>query len=70
MMLVMTPVQCGSGKDDSIALARSLKAKFPWKDAGYSNKTTNDNEEHSHDNTYTDVSGLHRDWADASLQCW
>jgi hypothetical protein len=74
-MQAMTPVQCGqghqynAGKDANPALVESLKAKFSWNDARYSNKATCTEDEHNNNTTYADVSQLHHGWADASLQC-
>jgi hypothetical protein len=50
-MLTMMPAQCRQGcqrntnKDTSAALARPLKAKLLWTDAGYGNEATGDDEE-------------------------
>jgi hypothetical protein len=51
-------------------LVRPSKVKSPWNNAGYGNKATGKEDDHKVNATYTDVSRLHRGWADTSLQCW
>jgi hypothetical protein len=68
-MLVITPAQCGQGrqrnvgKDTSAASAGPSKTKLPWNNAGYGNEAMGNNKEHNKDTTYADVLQLRRDWA-------
>jgi hypothetical protein len=49
-------------------LAGPLKAKLPWNGAGFGNEATGNNNDHDDDATNTNISQLHHDGKDASLQ--
>jgi hypothetical protein len=75
-MLVMTPAQCGqgrqhnAGKDTNAASAWPFEDKSPWNDGRYGNEARGKDNDHDNDATHTDVSRLCLGWADASLRCW
>ncbi len=61
-MLVMTPVQCGqgrqhnAGKDTNAASAGPSEAKSPWSNARYGNEATGKDDDHDNNATQTDAS--------------
>jgi hypothetical protein len=61
-MLVMTPAQCGqgrqhnAGKDTNAASAGPSEAKSPENGARYGNEATGKDDDHDNDAMHTDVS--------------
>ncbi len=60
-MLVMTPVQCGQGRQHNAskytnaASARPSEAKSPWNNAKYGYEATSKDDDHDNKAKHTDV---------------